>query len=102
KKKARDSKGCGNGEVRRERKKRDQRRRQNITLAPRSEGGESILRLAVLSLSSLLRHSVVYNALYGVQSLIIALWYGNLKQDLSHDQPCHPRAVCIHILKASI
>ncbi|CAP92403.1 hypothetical protein PCH_Pc13g13340 [Penicillium rubens Wisconsin 54-1255] len=48
----------GSERVRRERKKRDQRRRQNITLAPRSEGGESILRLAVLSLSSLPRNSV--------------------------------------------
>ena len=70
----RDSEGCGNGEVRRERKKRDQRRRQNSALAPRSEGGESILRLALLSLSSLPRNSVS-TTLCTVQSLIIALWY---------------------------
>ncbi|KGO72771.1 hypothetical protein PITC_057470 [Penicillium italicum] len=53
-----NSEGCKNGEVRRERKKRDQRRRQNSALAPRSEGGESILRLALPSLSSLPRNSV--------------------------------------------
>ncbi|KAJ5950365.1 uncharacterized protein N7479_008778, partial [Penicillium vulpinum] len=75
----RENEGCVNREVRRERKKRDQRRRQNIA-SPHGLKAENLF-------------CCVYNTLYRVRNTVFDnCIMGNLKQDLSHDEPCHPRA----------